>query len=261
LTDSQPIWLRLRQIALVAEKLAPVEEALIDVLGIEVCFRDPAVGYFGLENALFPIGNQLLEVVAPIQANTAGGRYLERRGGDGGYMVITQCNNHAPRRARVEALGIRLVGQFDSGEFRNMQLHPKDTGGSFFEIDEMMGRGAHDLDGPWEPAGKDWQRVRRLGRVTGILAAEVQCDDPKQVAARWSEIAEIPLTDEGGHPTLPLDDASVRFVPCADDRPEGLGGIDVACADKAAILAAAEARGAVTGDDQVFLCGMRINLK
>jgi hypothetical protein len=53
----------------------------------------------------------------------------------------------------------------------------------------------------------------------------------------------------------------VRFVPCTDGRPEGLGGIDLACADKAGILAAAEARGAVTGDDQVSLCGMRINLK
>jgi hypothetical protein len=41
MTDTQPMWLRLRQIALVAEKLAPVEEELIDVLGIEVCFRDP----------------------------------------------------------------------------------------------------------------------------------------------------------------------------------------------------------------------------
>ncbi len=261
MTDSQPMWLRLRQIALVAEKLAPVERELMDVLGIEVCFRDPGVGHFGLENALFPIGNQLLEVVAPTRENTAGGRYLERRGGDGGYMVITQCNDHAPRRARVEALGVRVVNHFDSGEFRNMQLHPKDTGGSFFEIDEMVAPRAHDPDGPWEPAGKDWQRARRLERVTGILAAELQCDDPGRVAARWSEIAEIPLRDVDGTPTLPLDNASVRFVPCTDGRPEGLGGIDLACADKAAILAAAEARGVVTGEDQVRLCGLRVNLR
>ena len=261
MTDSPPTWLRLRQIALVAEKLEPVEEALVDVLGIEVCFRDPGVGHFGLENALLPIGNQLLEVVAPIRENTAGGRYLERRAGDGGYMVITQCNDHAPRRARVKDLGVRVVNQYDSDEFRNMQLHPKDTGGSFFEIDEMLGPDAHDPDGPWEPAGKDWQRARRLERVTGILAAELQCDDPRKVAERWSEIAEIPLTDPGGVATLRLDNASLRFVSCSDGRPEGLGGIDVACADKAAILAAAEARAAVTGDDQIYLCGLRINLE
>jgi hypothetical protein len=254
-------WLRLRQIALVAEKLAPVEQSLIDVLGIEVCYRDPGVGTFGLENALFPIGNQLLEVVAPTQENTAGGRYLERRGGDGGYMVITQCDDQVPRRARLEGLGVRIVNQSDSGEFRNMQLHPKDTGGSFFEIDQMVGPGTDEADGPWEPAGKDWQQARRLERVRGIVAAEMQCDDPQQVAARWSEIAEIVLRVEDGHPTLPLQNASVRFVPCTDGRPEGLGGIDVSCTDRAAILAAAEACGAVTGTDQVTLCGTRFNLK
>ena len=254
------MWLRLRQIALVAEKLAPVEEALCDVLGIKVCYRDPGVGHFGLENALFPIGNQLLEVVAPIEPNTAGGRYLQRRGGDGGYMVITQCDEHAPRRARMEALGVRLAHEFERPEFRNMQLHPKDTGGSFFEIDEQIGPNAHDADGPWEPAGPDWKDARVLDRVSGIAAAELQCDDPDAVAGRWSEIAEIPLIEESGHPVLPLDNATVRFVPCTDSRPEGLGGIDIVAADKAAILTQAKARDAVTGDSQVELCGIRINL-
>ncbi len=50
-------------------------------------------------------------------------------------------------------------------------------------------------------------------------------------------------------------------MPCTDGRPEGLGGIDVLAADKAAIIAAAERRGLPNnGTDQVQLCGMRINL-
>jgi len=251
------MWLRLRQIALVAQELAPVEKDLIDVLGVEVCFRDPGVGHFGLENALFPIGNQLLEVVAPIQENTAGGRYLERRGGDGGYMVITQCDDHAPRRARVEALGVRVVNQFETGEFRNMQMHPKDTGGSFFEIDEQLGADAHDVGGPWEPAGENWQRAKRTERVSGIVAAELQCDDPAAVAARWGEIAELPVS---AALTIALDNATLRFVSCDDGRPEGLGSIDVSVVDSDAVLAAADAIGAKRGDSQIYLCGTRINL-
>ncbi len=251
------MWLRLRQIAFVAEKLEPVEKDICDVLGVEVCYRDPGVAHFGLENALFPVGNQLLEVVAPTRDMTAGGRYLERRGGNGGYMVITQCDDHAPRRARVEALGIRLVSDFETEEFRNMQLHPKDTGGSFFEIDEQVGEGAHDPDGPWEPAGPDWQRARHTERVTGIVAAEIQCDDPAAVAGRWGEIAELPVTRDL---TIALDNASLRFVPCTDGRPEGLGGIDVGCTDPTAVLEAAEKVGARSGDRQVTLCGVRINL-
>jgi len=258
--------LRLRQIALVAEKLEPVLDDLRAVLGLEVCYRDPGVERFGLENALLPIGNQFVEVVAPIQSNTAGGRYLERRGGDGGYMVITQCDDHGPRRRRVEELGIRIVTQFTTEHFRNMQLHPKDTGGSFFEIDQQLGAGGWDVDGPWEPAGGGgWKGAQRLDRVTAIRAAEIQSPDPASTAARWSEIAEIPLEKgpasvSGAVPVLPFDGAAVRFVAIEDGRGEGLGGIDLRVADRGAVLTAARRRGAYRTDDQVYLCGMRMNL-
>lgn len=251
------MWLRLRQIAFVAEKLAPVEKDIIDTLGVEVCYRDPGVATFGLENALFPIGDQLLEVVAPTEENTAGGRYLERRGGDGGYMIITQCDEHAPRKARVAELGIRTVLDHDGSEYRNMQLHPKDTGGTFFEIDQQLGEGADDVDGPWHPAGPNWQRAKRTERVGGIVAAEVQCDDPETIAHRWSEIAEIPLNADL---SLTLDNATIRFVACSDGRPEGLAEIDIATNDAGAILAAADEIDARRGDQQIYLCGVRINL-
>ena len=251
------MWLRLKQICLVARELMPVEEHLNEVLGINVCFRDPGVGFFGLENALFPIGNQLLEVVAPIEADTAGGRYLDRRGGDGGYMVITQCDDHSPRLTRVEELGIRIAHQFDNEHFLNMQLHPKDTGATFFEIDEQLGEGAYDIDGPWAPAGPDWQRAKNTDRVDGILAAELQCDDPGAVAKKWSDIAEIPLDREL---KLELDNSSLRFIPCSDGRPEGLGGLDLSAPGKLEILQTADSLGLQTGDSQVQICGMRLNL-
>ena len=254
------MWLRLRQICGVAAQLAPVEEAITDVLGVAVCYRDKGVGHFGLENALFPVGNQLLEVVAPVREETAGGRYLQRRGGDGGYMVITQCDDHPPRRAQVEKLGVRIVFDRESEAFINMQLHPRDTGGTFFEIDQQLGERANEPDGPWHPAGPDWQRARQTQRVQGILAAEVQCADPAEVARRWAEIAQLDLDSSDGMHIMPLDNAQVRFVPCTDGRPEGLGGIDLAANDADAILAAAEARGLVTGSRQVALCGMRMNL-
>lgn len=254
------MWLRLRQIAGVAGNLAQVEDEIKGVLGVEVCYRDPGVGYFGLENALFPIGNQLLEVVAPVKEGTAGGRYLQRRGGDGGYMVITQCDDHPPRRAHVDQLGVRIVLDNKSSEFINLQLHPRDTGGTFFEIDQQLGEGALAVDGPWHPAGPNWQVAKRIQRVNGIVAAEVQCDDPEIVARKWAEIAQIDLDASGGIYCLPLDNAEVRFVACTDGRPEGLGAIDVSATDVSAILEAAEKRGLILGPAQVLLCGMRINL-
>ena len=76
--------LRMRQICLVARSLAPVVEEIRSVLGLDVCHRDPGVGKFGLENALFPVGDGYLEVVAPVRDGTTAGRYLERHAGSEG---------------------------------------------------------------------------------------------------------------------------------------------------------------------------------
>ena len=104
--------LRLRQICLVASQLEPMIETLTSVFGLAVGHRDPGLDIFGLENALLPVGNSFLEVVAPIQKQTAAERYLKRRKGNGGYMVITQCEDLQPRQQHVEKLGIRLVHHY-----------------------------------------------------------------------------------------------------------------------------------------------------
>ncbi|MDO8431162.1 MAG: VOC family protein [Candidatus Binatus sp.] len=250
------MWLRLRQLALVANKLSPVIDELRTVFGLEVGYRDPGVKVFGLENALLPVGSQFIEIVAPIQPNTAGGRYLERRGGDGGYMVITQCDDHAPRKRRVAELGIRKVMEEDSPGYCAMQLHPRDTGGSFLEIDFQPGGEAPD--GPWAPAGKNWKQAVRTEVVKAITAAEIQSPDRNALAARWSEIVEIPLTqDARGNPTLQLENAKLRFVDATDGRGEGLGGIELAVVDRKRLLAAAEKIHRRISDDQVMIAGIR----
>ena len=63
-------YLRLRQIALVAKDLATVEKQIADVLGLEICYRDPGVGKYGLHNALFAMSGTFLEVVSPTQPTT-----------------------------------------------------------------------------------------------------------------------------------------------------------------------------------------------
>jgi hypothetical protein len=256
--------LRLRQIALVASNIEQVIDDLTSVLGLEVAFVDPGVKVFGLENRLLPIGNQMLEVVAPIKEGTTGGRYLERRGGDGGYMVITQADDAAPYKARVGELGVRIAHSFDDGELRNMQLHPKDTGATFFEIDQVTMEGADAEDGPWPPAGHDWKPHRRTEVISAIVAAELQCDDPLAVATKWGQIADLPVETldlpAGKGATIALTNATLRFVPIEDGRPEGLGGIDVTAVDAAKAIAVATERGLPVDGNQVFLSGMRVNL-
>ena len=199
-------WTRLRQVALVAHDLDAVVRDLHDAFGLEVAFNDPGVATFGLRNAVLPIGTQFIEVVSPTREGTAGGRQLQRLGGDGGYMVICHTDEHTRRRTRVDEIGVRVAFEADDHGYRIMQLHPADTGGSFLEIDFQPG--GEDPNGPWTPAGPTWQRAVRTGTVDGISGVTVQSTRPQKTAAGWAEILEIETHDDA----IVLDNASVRFV-------------------------------------------------
>ena len=85
-----------------------------------------------------------------------------------------------------------------------MQLHPADTGGAFFEMDQMTGPTGDDVGGAWTPAGSYWEPYVCTDRVSSIAAAELQSPDPQRLAERWSQIAEIDLdSDADGHPHDP----------------------------------------------------------
>ena len=97
---------RIRQIALVAGDLDAVQRQLYPLLGINDAFVDEGVGQFGLRNIVMTIGDTFLEVVSPVQEHTTAGRLLQRRGGDGGYMVIVQVDDLALSGASEITTGV-----------------------------------------------------------------------------------------------------------------------------------------------------------
>lgn len=211
-------WTRLRQVALVAADLDSAVSVLTDTFGLAVAYRDPAVAAFGLVNAVLPLGTQFVEVVSPTRAGTAAGRQMERLGGDCGYMVICHTDDHPRRRRRVDDLGVRVAFEAAEGDYRIMQLHPADTGGSFLEVDFQPG--GDDPWGPWNPAGPGWQSASR--GEGAISAVTVRSTDPDRTARRWSEILEIDLDAGGSY--LTLDNAGIRFLP---GPAEALAGVTV----------------------------------
>jgi len=212
--EAQP-RVRLRQAVLVARELEPVARGLRSALQLQEPFRDPGVGEFGLTNAVFALGDCFLEVVSPARAGTAAGRYLDRHGGDGGYMVIFDLEDLDGARERARQSGIRVVWQIDLPDISGTHLHPADMRGAIVSLDRSRPYGSWRWGGPqW--TGKLASGAR--GRLAGITVAVA---NPDAVAARWAHVLGVPVRD-GGRPTLALDDAEVAFTTAADTRREGL---------------------------------------
>lgn len=217
--------MRLRQVALVAADLDPVEQQIQDQLGVELCFRDPGVGEYGLHNGLFPIGDKFLEVVAPTEDGTTAGRLLDKRGGDGGYMVLLQVDDLTGFEERLADLGVRIVSRPTGAGIVGRHLHPKDIGGAIVSIDET-----DDWD-EWGWAGPTWREHVRTDVVLDLIGVTVQSSDPDAMAARWSEVLDRPVLD-GAIPTIELDEGEIEFVPDSDGRGDGISVFTVRATDE-----------------------------
>ena len=203
---------RLRQVVLAAADLdARVSELRIQ-LGLGMAYDDPGVAEFGLRNAVLPVGDQFVEVISPTRDGTTAGRFLERRGGDGGYMVLVQVADAERTRARADELGLRIVWQVDvpAGDepaIKGTHLHPKDVGGAILSFDQP------DPLPTWRWAGSGWQSHVRVGVVSGIDAVELEVDDPVSAAATWAGLLGATVdASAAGASVVRLDDGAVRFV-------------------------------------------------
>jgi hypothetical protein len=245
--------MRLRQIALVAQDLSKVRADVAAVLGVDYAYDDPGVGKYGLRNAVFPVGDTFLEIVSPKTSGTTAGRLLEKRGGDGGYMVILQVDDLAQARARVHDAHARIVDHRD-GDAAFTHIHPKDLGGAILSLDFMKPKER------WEWGGPNWQSHVRTDTSLRIAGAELQAVNPKQMAARWAEVLGRGAVEHGLKWRIPLDDGELRFTGECDGRGEGLSAFDLVVRSMGAVRTNAAARGLVDRDGTVTLCGTRVRL-
>jgi hypothetical protein len=227
-------------VALVAADLAPVEAGIIEELGAQLCYRDPDVGVFGLKNALFPIGDKLLEVVSPMREGTSAGRQLDKRNGDGGYMVILQVDDLDAMRSRLEAHDVRVVFTAARPDITGLHLHPKDVGAAILSVDHT------DRWDEWPWAGPDWRHHIATRVVTDLTGVAMQSEHPASTANRWAAVLGREVTEIGDQYHVRLDEGVLRFVPPGDDRGDGVCAVDMRATD-------AQIR-------STTLCGVTINL-
>lgn len=247
--------MRIRQIALVARDLDPVVDSLCAVLGVKVAFNDPGVAEFGLKNAVMALGEQFLEVVSPVRPDATAARYLERRHGDGGYMVILQSDDLDADRARLARVGARIVWEIAFDDIATIHLHPRDVGGAIVSLDRPVPPAS------WRWAGPGWEEKGRSSDARAIVGAEIQSADPHALAARWGEVLGVPVTSPAGAPPrIDLDGGHLRFVTPGDDRGPGVTCVRVAMRDADGARGRARERGLVAADGGVAIGGVRFDL-
>jgi len=197
---------RLRQVALAAHDLEAAKRDL-EAKGLRDPFRDPGVGEFGLDNAVYPVGDTFLEVVSPIEESTTAGRYLERRGESPvGYMVLVQVDDLDEVRRRAAEAGVRTVWSIDLDDIRASHLHPRDLG-AITSVDQPVDPAS------WRWGGPGWEDRAVSGRIDAV---EVAGADPDV----WARLLDRPVADG----VLTFDDGTaIRFV----DGPAGVGAIDL----------------------------------
>jgi hypothetical protein len=246
--------MRLRQIALVGSDLEVARADITAVLGLGAAYADPGVGKYGLHNGVWPIGDTFLEVVSPTQAGTTAGRLIDKRGGDGGYMAIFQCQDLAAARARIIAQGVRIADQFDGDGVAFTHLHPRDLGGAIVSVDAMVPTER------WQWGGPDWQANVRTEVACEIVGAELQGDEPAAMATRWAGALGLEAKAVAGGWRIETEGGELRFVTATDGRGEGLGAFDVSVRNPADVLARAKARNCLDAQGHVVLCGTRVRL-
>jgi hypothetical protein len=192
--------LRLRQAVLAARDLDAVAGTLSEQLALREPFADPGVSHFGLRNAVFCLGDTFLEVVSPVQENTAAGRLIDRRGGDCGYMTMFQLDDLAAARERVKNLGVREVFEVALDDMAEVHLHPGDMRGAIVSLSEPSPASA------WRWGGPEW--AARSAPVE-LFGATIAVADPEAAGARWETVLGAPL-----------ESAGIEIV--ADERDRGL---------------------------------------
>ena len=204
--------IRLRQLAWVAADLEAAAADVIESLGLEVCFVDPGVATFGLENRLFCVGDQFLEIVSPTRDQTTAGRFLAKHGIEaGGYMVIFQTSADLDEvRAAADEADVRIVfeapgGNADDGTaIHGIHFHPADVGGAIVSIDRC------ETEAEWAWAGPSWRSHVRTDVVSTITGITIETTDPQRAASTWAAL----LGDEAvaGETSVAVDDATIDFV-------------------------------------------------
>ena len=242
----------LRQLVMVASLRDPIVDSLCNLFDIKVSFNDPGVAHFGLENAVLPVGTDFLEVVSPVEENTTAGRYLDRRNGDGGYMVIIQVDDFLAAKQSVKENDITVVWESDHPEARAIHLHPKQMGGAILSLDWM------DPKESWKWAGPNWDKFVNTSLVNRFVGVEIQAENPEDMKNTWQSVLNLKSERVTGN-QINLDNTWIRFLEDEDGRGAGVSAFCLEADDNDKLFEKASDLGLVY-EDNIMIGGVKFLL-
>ena len=177
--------MRLRQLVIATSEMDLLANSICDLFELKRTFSDPELIVFGLQNVIIPLGDTFLELVSPVKENTSAGRFLRKRGGDGGYMVIVDSVDLEKERKRLENVKMTIVWhenrKSDDIHGQSLHLHPKQVGGAILSIDSMNPRSS------WLWAGTDWEKDINKSLVSHLSGVNICGPNPDNLLSNWEK--------------------------------------------------------------------------
>lgn len=134
---------RIDHLGIAVESIASAR-SFYEALGLRVTHEE-TVAHEQVRTAMLPIGDSRIELLEPLQEDSAIGRFLKKRG-PGLHHVALHVEDIAATLAELKSHGARLVSeqiQVGAGGHLYFFVHPSSAGGVLLEICQ---------DPPAEPA-------------------------------------------------------------------------------------------------------------
>ncbi len=198
----------IRQVAVMVNDLQDAVGLYDRVLGMKVCYSEDLSEY-GLRNAVLPAGGgTFVELLQPTDPQSAGARFLQRRG-EGMYLLIFETENHDALLAQLKEEGVRITQEVDRPGHRSAFIHPGSMNGVFMELIEASGG-----PNPWPAAGEDWLTTAWSPLTNQIRQVAVLVRDLDTAIPRWEEVFH-PLKFTRRFP-VSFTDLEIAVMPLGD---------------------------------------------
>lgn len=212
---------RIRHYVLATHDRDFVAEQIYEVLGLPPTPKKPGPGVteaYGFYSHMMRVGTTMIEIVQPMTTGHPLSKWLDERGGDGGFMVVLQTYDADALKARAATEKLTLTRDMDFKGQHMIQFDYKHFGTHFelYKYTPEENWWGDPINGPYSDA-----RV-----AVDVIGCDVAVDDPAAIAAQTSRL----FLGSSQDTKLTLGDRSVQFVP-AQGQVRGLTALDLKARD------------------------------